>query len=90
MALKLDPIWVKVNCKAGPCRAEYVVNARTAPVWGGKPYCRRCWERANKLNAQLGWTVYDCPEGTWPDPDSEDPFERGEGAVPFVKGMKLL
>lgn len=88
MTLKLDPVWVKTRC--GTCHKSYVVNARTAPVIAGKRYCRSCWDRAMRLRAQLDWEVFACPEGTWPNPASEDPFERGDGAVPFVAGMKLL
>ena len=88
MPVTLDPIWVRTRC--GTCHTAYVVNARSAPVIGAKRYCRKCWDRAMSLRAQLGWTVYDNPPGTWPNPDSEDPFERGEGAVPLRKGAKLL
>jgi hypothetical protein len=90
MSVTLAPIWVKLPCRAGPCKAVYTVNARTAPMWNGKPYCRKCWDRANKLNATLGWPVYDCPEGTWPDPTSGDPTRNGADAVPLRKGAKLL
>lgn len=88
MPLKLDPVWVVANC--GTCGKNYTVNARSAPKIGRKTYCRKCWDRAMNLRGTLGWTVYDCPDDTWPDPTSEDPFARGDNAVPFKQGMKLL
>ncbi len=90
MSVTLAPVWVKLRCQSGPCKAVYTVNARTAPLWAGKPHCRKCWERANRLRAQLGWTVYECPDGTWPDLTSGDPTRNGAGAVPLRKGAKLL
>ena len=65
--MTLDPVWVVVRCRAGTCTRRFTVNARTAPQFSGKPYCRSCWDRGNRLRAQLGWTTYDTPPGTWPE-----------------------
>ena len=88
MTVRLAPIWVIVRC--GTCHRDYVVNARSAPKIGRKTYCRKCWDRAMNLRATLGWTVYDCPEGTWPDLSSDDPTQRGTDAVRMRPGVKLL
>lgn len=88
MSVSLAPVWVITRCDT--CHKPYTVNARSAPVIGTKRYCRSCWDRAQRLRAQLDWTVYDCPDGTWPDPTSDDPMRRGDGAVVLRKGAKLL
>lgn len=72
MTVRLTPVWVTLRCLAGqqqgrPCGRRYVADARSAPQFDGRPYCRACWDRAMRLRAQLGWTVYETPAGTWPE-----------------------
>jgi len=88
MPVSLAPVWVVPRC--GTCGKAYTVNARTAPQIGAKLYCRKCWDRGMRLRHLLDMVVYEVPAGTWPDPTSDDPTRRGDGAVPLRKGAKLL
>jgi len=73
------PVWVVLRCAS--CHRTYTVNARTAPQWNKRPHCRDCWDRGIRLRATLGLATYECPEGTWPDPTSDDPARNGAQAT---------